>query len=140
MNTCKNWWFEEQSVVILWVIWCKNKSFWQSFTYKYPWNLVKTSLKSKRRQNKKCEILSKHFNLSISNICNHSFHKHFFSPIRTFLTMMYTTWMKLTKTKIVEKRKRLGYLIQLGALYSAQTSILLTREASTSSGGHSYIT
>ena len=47
--------------------------------------------------------------------------------------MMYITWMKLTKTKIVEKRNRLGYLIQLGALYSAQTSILLTREASTSS-------
>ena len=27
-----NWWFKEQSVVILWVSWCKNKSFWQSFT------------------------------------------------------------------------------------------------------------
>ena len=27
-----NWWFKEQSVAILWVSWCKNKSFWQSFT------------------------------------------------------------------------------------------------------------
>ena len=27
-----NWWFNEQSVVILWVIWCKNKSFWQLIT------------------------------------------------------------------------------------------------------------
>ena len=26
------WWFKEQSVVILWVSWCKNKSFWQSLT------------------------------------------------------------------------------------------------------------
>ena len=26
-----NWWFNEQSVVILWVIWCKSKSFWQLF-------------------------------------------------------------------------------------------------------------
>ena len=25
----------EQSVVILWVSWCKNKSFWQRFTYLY---------------------------------------------------------------------------------------------------------
>ena len=24
--------FNEQSIVILWVIWCKNKSFWQRFT------------------------------------------------------------------------------------------------------------
>ena len=27
-----NWWFNEQSFVILWVSWCKNKSFWQRFT------------------------------------------------------------------------------------------------------------
>ena len=27
-----NWWFKEQSVVILWVSWYKNKNFWQSFT------------------------------------------------------------------------------------------------------------
>ena len=26
-----NWWFKEQSVVILWVSWCKNTSVWQSF-------------------------------------------------------------------------------------------------------------
>ena len=26
-------WFNKQSVVILWVSWCKNKSFWQIFTY-----------------------------------------------------------------------------------------------------------
>ena len=24
--------FNEQSVILLWVIWCKNKSFWQRFT------------------------------------------------------------------------------------------------------------
>ena len=28
-----NWQFHEQSVVILWVNWCKNKSFWQRFTF-----------------------------------------------------------------------------------------------------------
>ena len=27
-----NLWFNEQSVVILWFSWCKNKSFWQRFT------------------------------------------------------------------------------------------------------------
>ena len=27
-----NLWFNEQSVIILWVSWCKNKSFWQRFT------------------------------------------------------------------------------------------------------------
>ena len=26
-----NWWFNEQSVVILWVSWCKDKSFWKRF-------------------------------------------------------------------------------------------------------------
>ena len=30
-----NWQFNEQSFVILWVIWCKNKCFWQRFTCTY---------------------------------------------------------------------------------------------------------
>ena len=28
-----NFWFNEQSVIILWVSWCKNESFWQRFTF-----------------------------------------------------------------------------------------------------------
>ena len=30
-----NWWFNEQTFLILWVIWCKNKGFWQGLTRTY---------------------------------------------------------------------------------------------------------
>ena len=41
----------EQSVVILWVSWCKNKSFWQIFTCTYVLYCQETAIISKKAHN-----------------------------------------------------------------------------------------
>ena len=54
--------FNEQSIVIFWISWCKNKSFWQRFTYTNAWTTTFVIFVCKIKVTKCLRVVGTHSN------------------------------------------------------------------------------